>query len=94
MWAYNVVNYYDADVFVDIDFFFHVEILNTVQGSESPCMISHNDIHFQEPELEYVRKELVNVQFYNTQLFSIADVRLEMWNEFFKRNDENILLVP
>lgn len=55
MWAYNVVDYYDADVFVDIDFFSTVEILNTVQGSESPCMISHNDIHLQEPDLEYAR---------------------------------------
>lgn len=55
LWAYNVVNYYDADVFVDIDFFPTVDILNTMQGSESLCMISHNDIHLQEPDLEYVR---------------------------------------
>lgn len=27
LWAYNVVNYYDADVFVDIDFFSTVENL-------------------------------------------------------------------
>lgn len=30
MWVNNVVNYYDVDVFVDIDFFFYVEILNMV----------------------------------------------------------------
>lgn len=64
MWAYNVVDYYDADVFVDIDFFSTVEILNTVQGSESPCMISHNDIHLQEPDLEYVRKEQYAIIFH------------------------------